>query len=212
MELYSKGNFMKNLKSLVVLAASFMSVFLMSSCQNSGNNNSNTATMNNVCVTNPAACQSNVYQQGYGFQPYSGYNTGYGQPYGSQGGFYYMNNSAYLCSCPAGSLPTYNSYGGLGCVNNTLLSGGGYAYFGWGTGLSGSTNNQWTNIPQVSNYTGYNNQSSCYNGVVQSCLVDQASTCSSGYTCRATAAQSRLGLCVSNTANNGGTQYSGGYR
>jgi hypothetical protein len=212
MEHYAKGNFMKNLKSLWVLTASVVAVFVMSSCQGENNNNSNNAAaMNNVCVTNPAACQSGVYQQGYGFQPYTnGYNTGYGYPNG-QNGFQWMNNSAYLCSCPAGSIPTYNSYGGLGCVNNTLISGGGYAYFGWGTG-SGATNNQWMNIPQISNYTGYNNNSSCYNGVVQSCLVDQPSSCSAGYTCRATAAQSRVGLCVSNSATNGGTQYGGGYR
>ena len=205
---------MKILKSLLVLTVCTFAVFLMSSCQKDNNNNSgNNAGMNNICVTNPSACRSNVYQQGYGFQPYSnGYNTGYGQPYGAQSGFYYTNNSAYLCSCPSGNIPTYNSYGGLGCVNNSMIQGGGYAYFGWGSGQSGSTNNQWVNIPQVSNYTGYKNQSSCYNGVVQSCLVDQASTCSSGYTCKASSAQSRLGLCVSNTATHGGTQYGGGYR
>lgn len=206
---------MKTLNSLFLLTATVMVAFLLSSCQqaNNGNNANNTAAMNNICVTNPQACQSGVYQQGYGFQPYSGYNTGYGYPYGSQNGFYYTNNSAYLCSCPAGTMPTYNSYGGLGCVNSNLVYGGGYAYFGWGAGTSGASNNQWMNIPQVSNYTGYqNNNNSCYNGVVQSCLVDQPSTCSSGYTCRASAAQSRLGLCVSNTANTGGTQYGGGYR
>lgn len=201
---------MRILKSILVLTATLILAFLMSSCQSGNDNNSNNgAALNNVCVTNPAACQPGVYNQGHGFQPYVGPQGGFGQPYGAQGGFHYTNNSAYLCSCPVGSLPTYNSYGGLGCVNNNLIHGCGYAYFGWG---SGASNNQWNNIPQISNYTGYNNQSSCYNGVVQSCLVDQPSTCSSGYTCRASAAQSRLGLCVSNNANTGGTQYSGGNR
>lgn len=207
---------MKKFKSLSSYVALVSSAFFIFSCQpsnNWSNSNSNVTAPNNICVTNPASCQSGLYQQGYGFQPYGpGYNTGYGYPAGAQNGFYYVNNSAYLCSCPAGSLPTYNSYGGLGCVNSTLISGGGYAYFGWSLGINGATNNQWTNIPQISNYTGYQNNSSCYNGVVQSCLVDQPASCSSGYTCRATAAQSRLGLCVSNTANTGGTQYSGGSR
>ncbi len=197
---------MRILSSIMVLTATILLAFLMSSCQKGNDNNSN---MNNVCVTNPAACQPQVYNQGYGFQPYAGTQGGYGYPYGAQNGSYYTNNAAYLCSCPVGSLPTYNTHGGLGCVNNNLIHGGGYAYFGW---ESGASNNQWNNIPQISNYTGYNNQSSCYNGVVQSCLVDQPSMCSSGYTCRASAAQSRLGLCVSNTANTGGSQYGGGSR
>lgn len=195
---------MKILNSLFVITATIMVAFLVSGCQQSSDNSS----MNNVCLTNPAACQTGAYQQNYGFQPYTGYNTGYGNPYGSQNGNYYTNNSAYLCSCPAGTMPTYNGYNGLGCVNSSMVYGGGYAYFGMG----GASNNQWMNIPQVSNYTGYNNNSSCYNGVVQSCLVDQPASCSAGYTCRASAAQSRLGLCVSNTANTGGTQYGGGVR
>jgi hypothetical protein len=205
---------MKNLKSLFILTITVASALLMSSCQGSSNSsNGNAAVPTNACVSNPSSCQSGVYQQGYGFQNYnSGYNTSYGYPPGGQNGFYYTNNSAYLCSCPAGSVPTYNNYGGLGCVQNNLVSGGGYAYFGWGAGTSNANNHQWVNIPQVSNYTGYNNNSSCYNGVVQSCLVDQAASCSAGYTCRASAAQSRLGLCVSNTAANPGSLYGGGVR
>lgn len=202
---------MKNFKSLIILG---MTLFVVS-CQNGGsdsnnNNGNNTTTpINGDCVNNPSSCQQGVYNQGYGFYPY---NNGY--PYNYQGGFYYTNNSAYLCNCPAGSMPTYNNYGGLGCVSSNYAYGyGGYAYFGWGAGsYSGASNNQWVNIPQVSNYTGYNQSNgNCYNGVVQSCLVDQASSCSAGYTCRATAAQSRLGLCVSNNAAGNG-QYNGGYR
>lgn len=175
---------------------------------NSGNNNQTNPAMNNVCLNNPAACQNQTYQQGQGFSPY---NTSY-DPYGyNQGGYnngfpgsyyngsFHTNNGSYLCNCPTGTVPTYNDYGGLGCVqaNYAQASGYGYAYFGFGTGNT-SINNQWVNIPQISNYTGYN-QSNCYNGVVQSCFVDQANTCTQGYSCKATTAQSRLGLCVSNT-------------
>lgn len=175
------------------------------SCQK----NSDDSQMNTQCVNNPALCNGQIYQQNNGFYPYTnyGYNYGgYNQGYPNySGGIYYTGNSGYLCNCPTGSIPTYNSYGGLGCVNNAYMGGSAYAYFGlYG---NGATNNQWMNIPQISNYTGYN-QSSCYNGVVQSCLVNQSqTTCSAGYTCRATTAQSNLGLCVSNSTQN--TQGSG---
>lgn len=199
------GEYMKKIKSILTLAASLalsiISVFFITSCQKSSSDNSNN-NLNGNCMQNQAGCQSGIYQQGYGFYPYNNGN-GYGGYNGSnyQGG-YQTSNSAYLCNCPGGTIPTYNNYGGLGCVNNTYVSGnGGHAYFHFNIG--GSTNNQWTNIPQISNYTGYTNQSSCYNGVVQSCLVDQAATCSAGYTCRATSAQSRLGLCVSAAGANG---------
>lgn len=155
-----------------------------------GSSDNNNAQMNAYCMQNPYACQQNVYNQGYnnGYYPYQ---------YGYGGAFHYTQNSAYLCNCPAGTMPTYNTYGGLGCVSNNNMNAGfgAYAYFSWNMGAS---NNQWMNIPQVSNYTGYN-QSNCYNGVVQSCLVNQPSTCSAGYTCRASSAQTNLGLCVSNT-------------
>lgn len=191
---------MKNFKSISILLVSIVSIFFISSCQSQSNNDAATQTMDPYCMNNPTACQQGVYQQNYGFYPY---NTNYNY----QGG-YQLNNSAYLCSCPAGSMPTYNNYGGLGCVSSNYMTGSGYAYFGWnGSGLSGASNNQWTNIPQISNYTGYNNQGGCYNGVVQSCFVDQASSCSSGYTCRATSAQSRLGLCVSNSSVNNAYNY-----
>ncbi len=192
---------MKSFKSITFLGSILVSLVVMSSCQKNESGSSQPAHINNTCINNPSLCQPNIYQQGSGFYPYGygGYGSGY--PYGVNS-FHYMNNSAYLCSCPAGTVPTYNNYGGLGCVNAGYTYGGGaYAYFGWGT--SGATNNQWVNIPQISNHTGYN-QSNCYNGVVQSCFVDQPSTCSAGFTCQATSAQTRLGLCVSNNAINTG--------
>lgn len=151
------------------------------------------------CINNPSLCQTNAYQYNQGFTNYNFgsspfYNNGY---YGSGAGpFYYLQNSAYLCNCPAGSVPTYNNYAGLGCVQNNLLGGvSGYAYFGWGV-----NNRQWVNIPQISNLQGYSNNG-CYNGVVQSCIVNDASSCGTGYACRATSAASAIGLCVSNGAN-----------
>ena len=95
-------------------------------------------------------------------------------------------------------MPTYNSYAGLGCVQTASQGAYAYAYFSWG-----ANNNQWTNIPQISNHSGYTNNG-CYNGVVQSCLVDQPNTCSVGYSCRADSASSRLGLCVASSAQNNG--------
>lgn len=206
------------MKKNILLVLSLLSSLLMWGCAQGGssdaNNNQNQTYINNVdCVNYPQNCQNNVYNT-YGFQPYtygtSGYNNGY--PYGSGGSyfynngvygagagpFYYNNNSAYLCNCPAGTMPTYNTYGGLGCVNSGYVSGYGYAYFGYG-----ANNNQWVNIPQVSNTVGYSNQN-CYNGVVQSCLTDQPNMCGAGYTCRASGAASRLGLCVSNNSSSNG--------
>jgi len=213
--------FMKKLFVLGVIALSFWS------CAKSGDSNNPPAqqVVNSVdCVRYPQQCQGNVYNNNYGYQPYqygygntygtSGYNNGY--PYSNSGGyfynngiygagsgpFHYMNNANYLCNCPTGTMPTYNVYGGLGCVNNGFVNGyvGAYAYWGWSTGPG---NNQWTNIPQVSNHVGYSNQN-CYNGVVQSCLTDQPNSCGNGYTCRASSAGSRMGLCVSNSAGGAG--------
>lgn len=195
----TKEIFMKKLMAFILTASALVG---LSSCQKSSSDSQPVQTLNNQCAYNPSLCQSQVYQQGNGFYPYTytnygGYNTGYA--WGAA--FYTMNNSSYLCNCPAGTMPTYNTYGGLGCVSNQLVGGFyGSVYFGWG---SGATNNQWVNIPQVSNYSGYN-QSNCYNGVVQSCLVDQPGMCGSGSTCQASSAQSRLGLCVSNSSGSTG--------
>lgn len=183
-------------------------VLALSACQKQKDTEATAPGMNAQCVNNPNLCQSNVYNAP-GFTPYNYGNTGYGS-YGNYGGGYsyndpfnyYQNNSAFLCNCSSGLVPTYNSYAGLGCVQQSQVNSGAYAYFSWGI-----DNNQWTNIPQVSNVSGYSN-SGCYNGVVQSCLVGQANTCSIGFTCRTNDASSHLGLCVSNST---ATNSSGGY-
>ncbi|MBC7742246.1 MAG: hypothetical protein H7061_08615 [Bdellovibrionaceae bacterium] len=224
-------------------------IFLaMSACQKKSED-ATVPAMGTDCVNNSSVCQTNMYQQNPGF-----YN--YNQNYNS-------NTMANLCSCPVGTIPTYNNYAGLGCVDSNIIYGGGYnpgyynnsgyrnydsgnsgnyagayaglginanynssggnnggaynggyngssnnsganyavsvgiyAYFGWG-----QSNSQWNNIPQISNADYGQTNSSCYNGVVQSCLVGTANTCMAGYTCRPSAASSRLGLCTSNTTN-----------
>lgn len=185
---------MKKIVKTFIFAMTFVG---LSACNNGGGSQTPAQNMNAQCVNNPQYCNSNYYQQNPGFYPYGnnyGYG-GYGYGYGGYSPFTYMNNAAYLCNCPVGTVPTYNTYAGLGCVQMSQVYGYGYAYFGYG-----ANNQQWVNIPQVSNYTGYQGNG-CYNGVVQSCLVDQPASCSAGYTCRAQDASSRLGFCTSNNNN-----------
>lgn len=189
------------MNKIIKIFALIFTLTVLSACNNGGGSSTTTAqNMNADCVNYPQNCNANYYQQNPGFYPYGGYyNYGYNNPIN------YMNNSAYLCNCPAGTMPTYNTYSGLGCVQTSQVYSygyaggyvggyGAYAYFGFG-----ANNQQWVNIPQVSNYSGYPN-SGCYNGVVQSCLVGQPTGCSAGYTCRAQNPSSRLGLCVSNNS------------
>lgn len=205
---------MINFRSLLTLRLMFFSylvlvVFMVTACQK---NQNDTPAISTDCLNNPSVCQSGVYNNSYGYTPYgnsSGY--GYGSTYqgsyvGGGGPFYYLNNSAYLCNCPSGSIPTYNNYAGLGCVQSNLVGGiggygggiGAYAYFGFNA--NGANNNQWVNIPQISNTAGYTNNG-CYNGVIQSCVVTNVNSCGTGYTCRPSSGASALGLCTANGAN-----------
>lgn len=161
-------------------------------CQQS-NNQTTVPTVSSDCINYPQSCNSSFYTQNTGFTTYG---TGYvysGNGYISSGAtpFYMANSAAYLCNCPFGSVPTYNTYSGLGCVQSQYV-GSGYAAFSWGP-----NNGQWLNIPQISNYSGYPN-SSCYNGVVQSCVVGATNSCTAGYTCRYASAASSLGICQKN--------------
>jgi hypothetical protein len=186
---------------LFVYAASV--VLTLSGCQPGGSQEA-IVSGNNTCVTDPTTCtNSAAYQNNQGYTPYNygtnntNNNSGY---YNSP--FNYYNNNAYLCNCPAGSLPTYNSGAGLGCVRTTHLTAkasslSAFFYLSWGQ------NNQWNNLNQIYRYnyggnqgyqSGYGN-SSCYNGAVQSCNVNQSSNCPAGYLCRANSS-STMGLCV----------------
>lgn len=190
------------MKVLVFVYVALVFLAMTSSCQQSKRNDATVPTMNADCVSNPSACNSNIYQQTPGYysynnNPYGGgyYNGYYNYNYG--GGY---TNPSNLCNCTTGYIPTYNNYAGLGCVQTSQIYGYGsaYAYFGWGP-----NNTHWVNIPQISNNVGYTS-SQCYNGVIQSCLIDQVNSCSAGYTCRTNTAGSRLGLCISNSSTGGG--------
>jgi hypothetical protein len=176
------------------------------SCQNSNDGQVSAPAVSSDCVTNPQTCQSSIYSQNSGFSVYP-YGNGSGS-YGSYGSgtvfannrfynsgatpFYFANSAAYLCNCPLGSVPTYNSYAGLGCVQSQYVGFSGYVALGWGP-----NNGQWLNIPQISNMTGYPNNS-CYNGVVQSCIIGQTNSCAVGSTCRPANTYSNMGLCQRN--------------
>lgn len=191
------------MKSQAVFLFCFALLGLLS-CQKS-NQSADVPGMQANCVNNPSLCQPYTYQQSPGFSNYNGYNSynnyyGGGAVYGgynngSYNPFYYTNNAAYLCNCPSGYIPTYNSYAGLGCVQNTSVYGFGYLYFSWGV-----STNQWTSVGQITSISaaGYSSSSSaCYNGVVQSCLTTQINSCMIGYSCRSSSAGSQLGLCIS---------------
>ncbi len=176
-------------------------VVLVTSCQNNSDDNAQ-ATMNSDCVTAPHLCQTSAYQNSPGF---TSYYSAYG--YSSNSMFQYYNNSAYLCNCPAGYYPTYNGYSGLGCVQGRFVNdiASGLFYYSWG-----ANNNHWMNVPQISNYTGYSYtgssaSSSCYNGIVRSCLVTQPNSCGAGAVCQVTQAGSALGLCSSGYGTNSQT-------
>lgn len=160
---------------------SILFILLASACQR-GNNEAAVSGVNANCINNPAACNSSLYQQSNGY-------TAYGNNYNP---FQYYNNSAYLCSCPYGTVPTYNSYAGLGCVQSNYFSYSfgfyGYLYLGWGS-------NSWYQLPQLSSYNYSYTYSNCYNGAVQSCVVNQ-NNCPAGYTCRPNSSNSSLGLCA----------------
>ena len=180
-------------------------ILIASSCGKSGNTEATVSAVNPNCVTNPSTCNSAAYQQSNGYSPYgyNGNNSGnYGGNYGDSstynngyngGPFNYYGNTAYLCNCPNGSVPTYNGSNGLGCVRSAGLNLGvyGYLYLSWG-----NNGNQWSNLPQMYQYN-YNQTSSCYNGAVQSCTVGgAANNCPAGSVCRPNTNGSTIGLCV----------------
>ncbi|MEQ1723282.1 MAG: hypothetical protein ABL930_08895 [Pseudobdellovibrio sp.] len=164
-------------------------VLTLTGCQKSGDEA--VVSGMNTCIVDPASCNSSVYQQNQGYSPY-GFGIGSGSTTGSA--FNYYNNNAYLCNCPAGTIPTYNASAGLGCVRNTssvAVAGlSAFFYLRWGY------NSQWYNTPNIYRYNyGYNNGSSCYNAAVQSCAIGQANSCPVGYVCRPSHPTATLGLC-----------------
>lgn len=187
------------MKTLLIIYFTLV-IILLSACQPSGKEA--IVSGNNTCITDPVSCNGTAAVQGtgYGYQNNQGYYPyGNGSGYGYSQPFNYYNNNAYLCNCPSGTVPTYNPGAGLGCVSSSHLSStygsakvgfSGYFYLSWGS-------NQWNTLPQLYRYNyGGGGSSSCYNGAVQSCTLNQASNCPSGYMCRPNSTNSNLGLCV----------------
>jgi hypothetical protein len=177
-------------------------------CADKGGEDSKVATVPppTNCIDGSTYCNSNLYRQNAGYAAYPQnpyyYNpaTSWSRFYGNSGG--YMGS---FCNCPVGTRPVYNGQYGLGCVSTTQFNTVAYGavYWGWG-----ADNNQWVNIPQVSNTQGYpSGNGSCFQNVAQSCFVDQLNTCGPGATCQTTGGGSRLGICVSGSATGttGGT-------
>lgn len=175
-------------------------VLVLSACQPS--NKEAIVSGNNSCITDPVSCggkgtqavQGQAYQNNQGYYPYGyGMNYGSGYGYGYNQPFNYYNNTAYLCNCPMGTVPTYNAGNGIGCVSQGYLNSGyglsAYFYLGWGS-------NQWNSLPQMYKYNYGGGSNYCYNGAVQSCTVGQANNCPSGSMCRPNNNNSSLGLCV----------------
>lgn len=154
------------------------------------NNNDDTPTVpgpNPACMNGTAYCNNQAYSYYPGFQPYP---NSYGNNYWSSSW-----GTSGFCNCPAGSMPTYNSMYGLGCVNTNQFNYNFslYAWWGWG-----ATNTQWTRNPISSNITGYNSLGGggCFNSAVESCMTNIANSCGPGRICQPTAASGTLGLCT----------------
>lgn len=161
------------------------------------------------CINGSATCNTGAYGN------YNGWTT-YSYPYGNTQYNYstYFNQYGF-CGCPSGYSPAYNGSMGLGCISNQFLQPvynftvfmafGGGGFYGWGGG--GAINNQ----PQVSNIPGSPNQGACNRNLTQSCLLDQANSCSSGAICRQVVSGSNLGVCINNSNQNFNQGYGNNY-
>ena len=154
-------------------------------------------------VPPPTTCMSGTYCNSNQYGQSNGYTAYPVNPY------YNGSNNGSFCDCPYGYRPVYNGQYGLGCVSAATFQpySNGAVYWGWG-----ANNNQWVNIPQVSNTQGYPANNSCYRNVAQSCFVDQINSCGGGATCQATGGGSRLGVCTTAGTNSASPNYNGGYR
>lgn len=166
--------------------------FLLAACSNDNGFEKAIATVPppTNCMNGQAYCNSYMYGQYYGYAAYP----------------YSPNYSGNFCDCPVGYRPVYNGITGLGCVSAAVFQPFAYGavYWGWG-----ANNNQWVNVPQVSNTQGYPSNNSCYQNVAQSCFVDQYNTCSNGAICQPTSGGSKIGVCVNAATNTttGGVGY-----
>jgi hypothetical protein len=159
-----------------------------------------------ACMDGTTYCNSHQYgtYPGFSAYPYNPYYYNINTVWGAGGG--YVGN---FCNCPWGSRPVYNGQFGMGCVSNSAFNvyAGGAVYWGYG-----ANNNQWVNMPQISNSQGYPQQNGCFQNVAQSCFVDQMNACGAGRFCQTTGGGSRLGICVAQGATNTSAGSMGGYR
>lgn len=187
--------------------------FLFAACGGNNDNNSGGTTgtiatvppPTNTCMNGTTYCNSNMYGQNFGYAAYP-YNPYF---YGVNYGFYNASYYGSFCDCPPGHRPVYNTQYGLGCVSVSSFQPYAYGavYWGWG-----ANNNQWVNVPQVSNTQGYPSSNTCYRNVVQTCFVDQVNSCGASATCQATGGGSRLGVCVTAGGSAPGAGGASGYR
>lgn len=180
-------------------------LFVAACGDNGGSNNNNNGYIATSpldgCITGNGYCNTNIYNQyyQYGWMTYPGFRPGYNY-------INYFQQYGGACNCPAGTLPVYNSYAGLGCVSEAYLRPfigfNFYWQISWGYNPYGGyysshpLNDYPVNTNQISNISGYPTNGNCQQNLIQSCYVDQANSCGNGATCRVTAAGSRLGICV----------------
>jgi hypothetical protein len=159
------------------------------------------------CLQDPyyGGCNNTEYNkyQAYGYQayPYEGYSNSTNSIYRYQTEYYYGLNyglsGSSLCGCPNGTRPVYNGNMGTGCVNQNLVPQYSRTYY-WSWSAGNPQNNHYVNWGQMSNISGQfsNTGSGCYSNVAWSCLVNRGNQCPSGSTCRATAQNSPIGVCI----------------
>ncbi len=160
-------------------------------------------------------CQNDIYNQGYGFQPYPNYQQFPDYQYNNYCGFYAY--SAYYqyqyqqvqrpqsfqdCFCPYGMRAVYSAAHGLGCVDTYYVTPDVVLWnippYSYRTFPSGPSPHQIPNFQYP-----YASSNSCFNSMPISCAVDYQNSCGSGYSCVPTAGGSRIGLCVRNGYNGG---------
>lgn len=172
----------------------FIFALFLAACQGSNDSNGGNTTvvtpLSMSCINGSAYCNNAAYGQTYGWMPYPGmynYAFDYTTVFAQYG----------FCNCPTGYQPVYNATYGLGCVNTQLLQAyeGYYSSWQWGWGYAAPAPQTTINIPQYSNIPG-GTGGQCTRTLTQSCLTDQANTCSAGATCRQVLAGSNLGVCT----------------
>ena len=193
------------LRNLVQAILVLSSALTLMSCSKSKSGNNATSTQ---CLQDPytGGCNNAQYNAygAYGYQAYPygqvpGYSSDPNSAYRYQTNYYYSNTYAYgnsqLCACPQGSRPVYNGNMGTGCLAQGNLPNYARTYY-WSLSAGTTNNNHYVNMPQMSNINGNLSNGGCYNNVAWSCLVGQANQCPANTTCKATAQNSPIGVCV----------------